>query len=130
MTITGRHALIIDDDASNRKVLDHLLSLEGFTRTELASARGLEKALEKLDEVTLIFLDLEMPGTNGYQALEVFKSKPEYSDIPVVAYSVHRNEFPTARALGFHSFLAKPLDSDRFSEQLASILNGEHVWAV
>ena len=43
-------------------------------------------------------------------------------------YTVHVSEIGVARDLGFHSFLGKPLDVDKFPEQLKRILNDEPVW--
>lgn len=51
-------------------------------------------------------------------------------DVPIVAYSVHVSEIEIARRAGFDGFLGKPLDADRFSDQLRRILSGEQVWEI
>jgi CheY-like chemotaxis protein len=76
----------------------------------------------------VIFLDLEMPGIDGYPMLSYLKNDDRFNNVPVVAYTVHMSEMNVARQKGFHSFLGKPLDADLFPEQLAAILRGEHVW--
>lgn len=123
------HALIVDDNANNLGVLAEMLSLEGVSYTKVLNPNLLEGVLDKLSQLDVIFLDLEMPDIDGYTILEFFKSDERFQHIPVVAYTVHVSEINTARRLGFHSFLGKPLDADRFPAQLAKILHGERVWA-
>lgn len=122
------HALIVEDDSNNMQVLASLLSKEGFTSTEILDSRLVEQALQTIDQVDVVFLDLEMQSLNGYDILEMLKADNHLRSVPVVAYTVHVSEINAAYESGFHSFLAKPLDSDRFPEQVAKILQGERVW--
>jgi two-component system cell cycle response regulator DivK len=121
------HALIIDDDADNVEVLSELLQDENVTCTATQDPRNLETALAQMERVDVIFLDLEMPGIDGYEMLQILKNDLDVS-APVVAYTVHLSEAVAARRMGFDSFLGKPLDGSRFSDQLRRILDGETVW--
>jgi two-component system cell cycle response regulator DivK len=123
------HALIIDDNAKNMNVLARLLSEQGVSNTQVAHPRHLEAALETAGEVDIVFLDIEMPGMSGYDVLERLRLYDHLGGVPVVAYTVHVSEINRAHELGFHSFLGKPLDPDKFPSQLACILRGEPVWA-
>jgi CheY-like chemotaxis protein len=125
-----KHALIIDDNAANVNVLAEMLNLEGLSCTKVQGSANLGKALEQLNAIDIVFLDLEMPGMNGYQIFQRLRTDPRFTATPMVAYSVHTSEINTARELGFHSFLGKPLDADNFSEQLGRILRGERVWVI
>jgi CheY-like chemotaxis protein len=80
--------------------------------------------------VDVVFLDLEMPDIDGYAVLEILKSDNRFDTVPIVAHTVHFGEINNAQHVGFHSFLGKPLNIDRFPDQLARILIGEHVWAL
>lgn len=122
------HALIIDDDRSNLGVLQELLTLHGITYTAIQDSTKVEAALQTLDTIDVILLDLEMPDIDGYQLLDILKGYPQLADVPIVACTVHTGEVQTARELGFHSFISKPLDVDAFGEQLQQILDGEPVW--
>lgn len=122
------HALIIDDNVDNIGVLAELLTFYGITYTQIEDPVEVDAALTAIDKLDVIFLDLEMPGLNGYEVIELLKHDANHKDVPVVAHTVHTNEINNARQIGFHSFLAKPLDADRFSDQLKRILSGEHVW--
>jgi len=122
------HALIIDDNANNLGVLAELLSIEGVNYTKVQDPRKLDAALKPLSKVDVVFLDLEMPGINGYEVLDQLKADARFNGVPVVAYTVHVSEINQARNFGFDSFLGKPLDPDRFPDQIRRILNGESVW--
>ena len=123
------HALIVDDNANNTGVLSELLAQQGVDSTSLKDARNLERALDQMESIDVIFLDLELPGVDGYQVLQRLKEDPRFNMVPMVAYTVHVSEISNARNLGFDSFLGKPLDADRFPEQLERIMRGEQVWA-
>jgi CheY-like chemotaxis protein len=120
-------ALIIDNDASNLLVLQQLLSLEDVQAVQLASAANLARELDALGPVDLVFLDLEMPKVNGYDALSIIRAHRHTAAARVIAYSVHVSELNTAMHNGFDGFLGKPLDADAFPTQLARILRGEKV---
>jgi CheY-like chemotaxis protein len=122
------HAIIIEDNSRNVQVLANLLTKEGVTHTDILDATQVADTLPTLDRVDVVFLDLEMTNLNGYDILDLFKADDRFQTVPVVAYTVHVSEINTAFEQGFHSFLSKPLDSDRFPTQLASILRGERVW--
>ena len=81
----------------------------------------------KLEKVDIVFLDLEMPKLDGYEVLVILKQHFG-NNVPIVACTVHTAEINTTRKLGFSSFVAKPLDTDRFPNQLSRILNGDPVW--
>jgi CheY-like chemotaxis protein len=122
------HALVIDDNVKNVAVLVHLLNQHSVSTTQVIFAHQLPPALERLEQVDVVFLDLEMPDRNGYEVLKDLKADDRFSQVPIVAYTIHSSEIHTAMEVGFHSFLAKPLDADRFGDQLARILKGERVW--
>lgn len=120
-------ALIIDDNSANLLVLQHLLKVEQVTTYTLSDTRNFEAQLDQYSDIDVVFLDLEMPVLNGYEALEIIRSHQSFQSARVVAYSVHINEMNNALNLGFDGFVGKPLDADAFPEQLSRILKGELV---
>jgi CheY-like chemotaxis protein len=122
------HALIIDDNQNNVAVLVHLLRQHRVTSTQVITLDQLPRALDTLTQIDVVFLDLEMPERSGYDVLQELQAEDRFVRVPIVAYTVHASEIHTALQVGFHSFLPKPLDSDRFGGQLARILRGERVW--
>jgi two-component system cell cycle response regulator DivK len=125
--MVNAHALIIDDNAYNAEVLERLLTAQGDHFTTLQDPMRLQAVVAELDQIDIVFLDLEMPRQDGYQTLEILKGDLALP-VPVVAYTVHTSEMDEARALGFDGFLGKPLDPKRFPDQLARLLAGQPVW--
>jgi len=122
------HALIIDDNPKNISVLANMLSDEKLTHTRVTNCRHLDAIIDSVNNIDVVFLDLEMPGFSGYDILKQLKAKPRFATTPIVAYTVHTSELPKARQSGFDSFLAKPINADKFPDQLARILRGERIW--
>lgn len=120
-------ALIIDDNPTNILVLQQLLSIEDIASVAISSTRDLPFQLDSIINVAVVFLDLEMPVLNGYEAVSIIKNHPNFRMARVVAYSVHVSELNAALDMGFDGFLGKPLNAEAFPEQLARILNGERV---
>lgn len=122
------HALIIDDNVGNVAVLETLLAKQGLTHTRVINPAQLPVVLRSLPPTHVVFLDLEMPGQNGYEILNLLRSDERFRYTPIVAFTVHLSEVHTAHQQGFNSFIGKPLDTDRFPDQLQRILRGEGVW--
>jgi two-component system cell cycle response regulator DivK len=123
----SRHALIIDDDAYNVYVMQQFLDRENIAYTAVTETSTLEAVLEQLPRVDIVLLDLEMPKRDGYEIIEMLRARLG-AGVPIVACTVHTAEINRTRKLGFSGFIAKPLDMDRFSEQIRRILNGEPIW--
>jgi CheY-like chemotaxis protein len=121
------HALIIDDDAYSIHVIERLLDQEDISYTAVADPTTLEAVLKTIGKVDIVFLDLEMPKLDGYEVLVMLKQCLD-PGVPIVACTVHTSEINNTRRQGFYSFVAKPLDLDRFSDQLHRILSGTPVW--
>jgi CheY-like chemotaxis protein len=115
---------------NNLEVLHQALTLEGVESVTVYDPSTVEQAVQNLKQVDVIFLDLELPNTNGFQIFELLQSYPYLKNVPVVAYTVHVSQLLMAHRHGFHSFLGKPLDLDKFPGHLTQILRGEAVWSI
>lgn len=125
----GKHALIIEDDAVNAEVLAFMLSANNVTSTIIQDPVRVRDIVPEIPAIDVVFLDLEMPGMNGYDVLQMLKDDLGV-EAPVVACTVHISQIDIARTKGFHSFLGKPLMAEQFSAQLSQILNGKSVWII
>ena len=103
--------LIIDDEAAIREALSGILADEGFSALTAASA---EEGLQLLDEkeVSLILLDIWMPGIDGLEALKLIKQR---FDLPVIMISGHGTIETAVQATrsGAFDFIEKPLSYDK-----------------
>ncbi len=122
------YALLIDDDKNSLYVLTQMLHMEGIDSIVVNDPSTLSQVLSHVTEIRIVFLDLEMPESNGYDVFQKLKADPRFLNVPVVACSVYSNEMSTTHELGFDSFIAKPINADRFPGQLHQILSGQSVW--
>lgn len=126
--MNNKHALIIDDDAYNVYIMQRFLDGEDISYTAITDTSQLEAVLQELKRVDIVLLDLEMAKRDDYELIEILRNHLD-SAVPIVACTVvHTAEINRTRKLGFFSFIAKPLDMDRFSDQISRILRGEPVW--
>ncbi|OGO15970.1 MAG: hypothetical protein A2Y93_14575 [Chloroflexi bacterium RBG_13_68_17] len=85
---------------------------------------------DTLPRVDLILMDIRLPYEDGYEALRKIRASETLKHIRVVAVTAYASEeqLQRARAAGFDGFVGKPLDPDRFPEQVRRMLAGEQVW--
>ncbi len=103
--------LVVDDNASNRDLLDRRLNLEGHQVTAAASG---EEALGLLSKTTfdVVLLDLMMPGLNGFEVLQRMKADRRLHDIPVIMISGFQETDSVIRCIeaGAEDYLSKPFN--------------------
>jgi two-component system, cell cycle response regulator DivK len=125
------YVLIIEDDLNNLMVTTDLLRMTGvkYFNSRASGWQGIKLA-EKMPRVDLILLDIQLPREDGYTVLANIRANPKLQDTLVVA--VTANVLPQdeaqARTAGFDGFIGKPLDFDRFPQQIRRLLQGESVW--
>jgi len=105
--------LIVDDNANNLKVLGSILSLRGF---KIALASNGEECLEFTAKQIpdLIFLDIMMPGINGFDVCKKLKSEERTSIIPIIFVSALSNPQQINKAFesGGADYITKPFYKD------------------
>jgi len=123
--------IVIEDDPNNLMVATDLLQLLGVKCVDAreSGSQGLELAAS-LPQVDLFLLDIQLPHEDGYAILRQIRAHPQLKGTKVVA--VTANVLPQdevkARAAGFDGFIGKPLDFDRFPQQIRALLAGETIW--
>ena len=116
--------LIIEDEAEIRNFIARVLELEGYNVFEAGDGtRGMEIIKDK--PVSLVLLDLRLPGVDGWSILREIKRSPELSTIPVVVLTAIAETMQRKRTLrmGATSYLIKPLSAHSLSRAVASVLH-------
>jgi two-component system LytT family response regulator len=114
-------ALVIDDERLARKELISLLSQ--FSKIEIVGeAVNADDAQEKIDTLKpdILFLDIQMPGKNGFELLESLDIVPKV--IFTTAYDEYALKAFEVNAL---DYLLKPIQKERLEECVQKILDGE-----
>lgn len=128
----GISALVVEDDASGLAIISVMLRRLGIRTSMERYASSVADRARKMPKLDVVFLDLGLPDGDGYEVLRELKGDPELSQVPVVAVTARDpgTEMPKAQQAGFDGFLGKPLNRNRFPDQIRRIINGEGVWEV
>lgn len=105
----GTKALIIDDSPTIVAALRKMLRSAGYETLEALDAeKGVEIA--RLQQPDLIFLDIVLPGMNGFAALRVMRKDPQTQHIPIIMISGNEQaaEQFYAQRIGADDFMKKP----------------------
>jgi twitching motility two-component system response regulator PilH len=115
--------LIVDDSPTEVHVMKKALEKGGFsTATAGDGQEGVRMAREMHPD--LIFMDIVMPGMNGYQATRAIVNDPDTRTIPVVMVTSKGHETDRIWGLrqGAVDYLVKPVSSDQLVEKAQSTL--------
>lgn len=117
--------LVADDDAATRYVICSTLEHEGFSVIEAGSGRAAIDAF-KQSHPDVILMDVEMPGTDGYEACETIRGIEEGIDLPIVMVTGHDDSESINRAfdIGATDFISKPINWSLIGHRLRYILRG------
>lgn len=109
--------LIVEDDATIRSGLKYCLEYENF---EVVEAIG-NDCLEKLDNVSLILLDINLPDTNGF---DLFKKIKEIKNIPVIFLTANDLEPSIVMGLdmGADDYVTKPFKTRELISRIKNVL--------
>ena len=125
------HILVVEDNVANFVLVARLLAFLGIEHCEWKTTGwGVAEFAKTMPRVDLVLMDLRLPHEDGYGALAQIRADPLLKELRVVVVTAQAStaEMQKARAAGFDGFLSKPLDADRFPEQIRRILQGETIW--
>jgi CheY-like chemotaxis protein len=105
----GVHVLVVDDSPTICAVLDKMLSQDGHVVIRATSGEE-AIALASSELPDLIFLDIVMPGMNGFAVLRALRREPMTHDIPIVMISgnLQATEQFYVQRFGADDFMKKP----------------------
>lgn len=122
--------LVVEDNVSNFVLIARMLGYLGIHCEWKTSGYEVVEYADTLPRLDLILMDIRLPYEDGYAALKKIRVAERLKTIPIVAVTAEasQEQMEKARTSGFDGFLGKPLDPDRFPEQIRRILSGEPVW--
>lgn len=116
--------LYIEDDLSNvelvrqslmiRKDVEFIFAQEAYSGIELA----------KTHHPDLVLMDINLPGMDGVEAMQLLRKNKETKDIPIMALSAHPQEMDVeaGQAAGFDEYMIKPILIPQFLEKVDDLL--------
>jgi twitching motility two-component system response regulator PilH len=125
---SGTRMLVVDDSATIVALLGRMLRQNGYEVLEALDAEsGIELARSKAPE--LIFLDIVLPGMDGFAALRQLRRDPLTRDIPIIMIS--GNEQATEQfyvhRIGADDFMKKPFARAEVFARIERLLDAHHV---
>lgn len=122
--------LVVEDNVSNFVLIARMLGYIGIHCEWKTSGYEVVEFADTLPRLDLILMDIRLPYEDGYGAMKKIKTSERLKSIPIIAVTAEASmeQINKARASGFDGFLCKPLDPDRFPDQIRRILKGEPVW--
>lgn len=122
--------LVIEDNVSNLMLVDRLLGHAGIHCEKRTSSRGITEFAQSLPRLDLVLLDIRLPDEDGFQVLRTLRTSEKLRQVPVVAVTAYASpdQMQRARSAGFDGFIGKPLDVDRFPDQVRRAMAGIPVW--
>jgi two-component system chemotaxis response regulator CheY len=124
-------ALIVDDSAVMRKVIERALYQAGLELTEVLQASNGEEALQMLRDnqaastpLALILSDINMPVMDGLQFLETRRQENLAQGVPVVMITTEGNETFVLRAIaaGAQGYICKPFTAEQVKVRVLPLL--------
>jgi two-component system, cell cycle response regulator len=122
----GYRALVVDDSVAIQKSLElNLVTLPQMGVIDFADSG--ESALEKAKAVQydLIFLDVMMPGIDGYETCIRLRKKPEYKKTPIIMVSGKTSPLDEVKGVmaGCTTYLTKPVQQEAFQKLSIRVLS-------
>jgi PAS domain S-box-containing protein len=119
----GLRILVVDDNVDAAETMAMLLELSGH---EVRSAFGGQEALDValLFQPDVVFLDIGLPGMNGYEVARRLSADPVTATARLIALTGWGTEddIRKSKMAGFHTHLTKPVDPDAVEAMLAGFL--------
>jgi signal transduction histidine kinase/ActR/RegA family two-component response regulator len=121
--------LYVEDNPSNLKLVKQIIARHSDMRllTAVDGLSGIEIARKSQPDV--ILMDINMPGMNGYKALEILKSDPTTAHIPVLALTANAmpRDIKKGMEAGFFRYITKPIMVNELMEALnVALESAEH----
>ncbi|MBT5659043.1 MAG: response regulator, partial [Rhodospirillaceae bacterium] len=124
--VGGVTILYVEDNPANVALMERVITHLGAC--ELICILNAESAVELAvsRQPDLILMDINLPGMNGFEALEKLRAREETKDIPVIALSANamQRDIEKGRQAGFNDYIIKPIHIPTLTKILDDLILG------
>jgi serine phosphatase RsbU (regulator of sigma subunit) len=120
--ILNARILVVDDLEANVLLLKGMLRVAGYTSVESTTDPAAVCELHRKNHYSLILLDLQMPGMDGFQVMEGLKEIEEGGYLPVLVITAQPAHKLRALEAGAKDFVSKPFDLAELRARVHNIL--------
>jgi CheY-like chemotaxis protein len=127
--MVGRRALIVDDNATNRRIVLEILSAAGMRVVEAATGPGalatLRRAREDGSPFDIVLLDQQMPDMDGFTVAAAVRADPALAEtrLLMLTSAGQRGDGQRCRELGIRGYLTKPASRSDLLEAAVAVLS-------
>ncbi len=117
--------LIVDDEPDILNLTEKFLRLGGFDIITCSNAKEAMKIIEeRYNEISLVLLDVMMPGVSGMEVLRNVKNEPKYNNIRVVLFTVKsfNEDIQKGKRLGADGYITKPFSGKELLKYVQDLL--------
>ncbi|MFW6324666.1 MAG: response regulator, partial [Desulfovibrionales bacterium] len=113
--LKGKKVLIVDDDMRNLFALSKVLTDTGLQVLKAEDGETALEILEENPETDLVFMDIMMPGIDGYKTIERIRGQKRFTRLPIIALTAKAMKEDREKCIeaGANDYLAKPVDVDK-----------------
>ncbi|MFN6486858.1 MULTISPECIES: response regulator [unclassified Nostoc] len=125
--LTNRRLLIVDDNATNRKIIHHQATRWGMQVDQAASAatalKAIQEAAKQKSFYDVAVIDMQMPEIDGMTLGEQIKANSAIASLPLIMLTStnQRDEIQQALKIGFVAYLVKPIKPSRLLDTIMTI---------
>lgn len=120
--ILNAKILVVDDKPANVDLLEGMLRIAGYTSVFSTNEPSEVCVLHGKQRYDLILLDLNMPGTDGFEVMESLKSIEAGGYLPVLVITAQPDHKQRALEAGAKDFVSKPFDLAELRARVHNIL--------
>lgn len=116
--------LIIDDDSKNIFALSAVLKARKYQCVSAQSADQGFQILAANPNISVVLMDMMMPGMDGYEAISIMKQDEKLKDIPVIAITAQAMTGDREKCLeaGASGYVSKPVNVDELMQLLDALI--------
>ncbi len=117
--LSGKRILLAEDLEINREIAEEIIGETGATVESVENGQEALEKFEKSDEnyYDMIFMDIQMPVMNGYEAVEAIRRLPrkDAAEIPIIAMTANAftEDIQRSKNAGMNEHITKPLDVEQ-----------------
>jgi PAS domain S-box-containing protein len=120
--LSGKRVLIVDDNATNRRILDLQTTRWGMHPVSVGSGELALQLLAANEYFDVALLDVQMPGMDGYELIARIRQTHSSAQLPVLVLTSQGVNHAGSKELGVAQTLAKPIKSAQLMAALSKVL--------